>query len=87
LHSRAYFEELLHGIWVLAQRVQHEIETDPVRLDDLGTYNDTFEKTGGMPVSGESQEVSARGPTVVAVIWLVAGEGWAFLRYDAGGIG
>jgi two-component system chemotaxis family response regulator WspR len=47
LHSRAYFEELLQRDWVLAQRDSHEIGLTLFDIDDLGTYNDTFEKTGG----------------------------------------
>ena len=47
MHSRAYFEELLQRDWVLAQRDSHEIGLTLFDIDDLGTYNDTFEKTGG----------------------------------------
>ena len=47
LHSRAYFEELLQRDWVLAQRDSHEIGLTLFDIDDLGSYNDTFEKTGG----------------------------------------
>ncbi|HUI61434.1 MAG TPA: diguanylate cyclase [Steroidobacteraceae bacterium] len=47
LHSRAYFEELLHRDWLLAQRDSHEIGLTLFDIDDLGTYNETFEKTGG----------------------------------------
>src|SRR5882762_7215739 len=47
LHSRAYFEELLQRDWVLAQRDSHEIGLTLFDIDDLATYNDTFEKTGG----------------------------------------
>ncbi|HVO49156.1 MAG TPA: diguanylate cyclase [Steroidobacteraceae bacterium] len=47
LHSRAYFEELLQRDWLLAQRDSHEIGLTLFDIDDLGTYNDTFEKTGG----------------------------------------
>ncbi len=47
LHSRAYFEELLQRDWMLAQRDSHEIGLTLFDIDDLGTYNDTFEKSGG----------------------------------------
>ena len=47
LHSRAYFEELLQRDWMLAQRDSHEIGLTLFDIDDLGTYNETFEKTGG----------------------------------------
>ncbi|HEY6482339.1 MAG TPA: diguanylate cyclase [Steroidobacteraceae bacterium] len=47
LHSRAYFEELLQRDWALAQRDSHEIGLTLFDIDDLRTYNDTFEKSGG----------------------------------------
>jgi diguanylate cyclase (GGDEF)-like protein/PAS domain S-box-containing protein len=47
LHSRAYFDELLARDWILAQRDSHEIGLTFFDIDDLGTYNDTFEKSGG----------------------------------------
>ncbi len=47
LHSRAYFEELLQRDWMLAQRDSHEIGLTLFDIDDLGSYNETFEKTGG----------------------------------------
>lgn len=47
LHSRAYFEELLQRDWQLAQRDSHEIGLTFFDIDDLGSYNDTFERTGG----------------------------------------
>src|ERR1700749_3518908 len=47
LHSRAYFDELLQRDWVLAQRDSHEIGLTLFDIDDLGTYNATFEKSGG----------------------------------------
>jgi len=47
LHSRAYFEELLQRDWLVAQRDSHEIGLTFFDIDDLGPYNDTFEKTGG----------------------------------------
>src|SRR5579872_2034357 len=47
LHSRAYFEELLQRDWLVAQRDSHEIGLTLFDIDDLGAYNDTFEKSGG----------------------------------------
>src|SRR5215469_10781995 len=47
LHSRAYFEELLQRDWVLAQRDLHEIALTLFDIDDLTTYNDTFDKSAG----------------------------------------
>lgn len=47
LHSRAYFEELLQRDWVLAQRDSHEIALTLFDIDDLATYNDTFDKNAG----------------------------------------
>ncbi len=47
LHSRAYFEELLQRDWVLAQRDSHEIGLTLFDIDDLATYNDTFDKSAG----------------------------------------
>ena len=47
LHSRAYFEELLQRDWVLAQRDSHEIGLTLFDIDDLGTYNETFDKAAG----------------------------------------
>lgn len=47
LHSRAYFEELLQRDWQLAQRDSHAIGLVLFDIDDLSTYNETFEKTGG----------------------------------------
>ena len=47
LHSRAYFEELLQRDWVLAQRDSHEIALTLFDIDDLATYNDTFDKSAG----------------------------------------
>jgi diguanylate cyclase (GGDEF)-like protein/PAS domain S-box-containing protein len=47
LHSRAYFEELLRRDWQLAQRDSHAIGLVLVDIDDLGSYNEKFEKTGG----------------------------------------
>jgi diguanylate cyclase (GGDEF)-like protein/PAS domain S-box-containing protein len=47
LHSRAYFEELLARDWLLAQRDSHEIALTLFDIDDLATYNDTFDKSAG----------------------------------------
>jgi diguanylate cyclase (GGDEF)-like protein/PAS domain S-box-containing protein len=47
LHSRAYFEELLQRDWMLAQRDSHEIGLTLFDIDDLGTYNETFDKAAG----------------------------------------
>jgi diguanylate cyclase (GGDEF)-like protein/PAS domain S-box-containing protein len=47
LHSRAYFEELLQRDWVLAQRDSHEIGITLFDIDDLATYNDTFDRAAG----------------------------------------
>ena len=47
LHSRAYFEELLQRDWLLAQRDSHEIALTLFDIDDLTTYNDTFDKSAG----------------------------------------
>lgn len=47
LHSRAYFEELLQRDWVLAQRESHEIGLTLFDIDDLGAYNDKFDRSAG----------------------------------------
>jgi diguanylate cyclase (GGDEF)-like protein/PAS domain S-box-containing protein len=47
LHSRAYFEELLQRDWLLAQRDCHEIALTLFDIDDLSTYNETFDKSAG----------------------------------------
>jgi diguanylate cyclase (GGDEF)-like protein/PAS domain S-box-containing protein len=47
LHSRAYFEELLLRDWQLAQRDSHEIGLVLFDVDDLGAYNETFDKAAG----------------------------------------
>ena len=47
LHSRAYFEELLQRDWSVAQREGHEIGLTFLDIDDLGTYNDIFDKASG----------------------------------------
>ncbi|HTY94782.1 MAG TPA: diguanylate cyclase [Steroidobacteraceae bacterium] len=47
VHSRAYFEELLQRDWCIAQRDGHEIGLTLLDIDDLGTYNDIFDKASG----------------------------------------
>jgi two-component system chemotaxis family response regulator WspR len=47
LHSRAYFEELLQRDWALAQRDSHEIGLTLFDIDDLATYNETFDRAAG----------------------------------------
>jgi diguanylate cyclase (GGDEF)-like protein/PAS domain S-box-containing protein len=47
LHSRAYFEELLHRDWQLAQRDSHEIGLTLFDIDDLGAYNEKFDRSAG----------------------------------------
>lgn len=47
LSSRAYFEELLRRDWHLAQRDSHEIGLTLFDIDDLGAYNETFDKVAG----------------------------------------
>lgn len=47
LHSRAYFEELLQRDWYVAQRDGHEIALTLLDIDDLGTYNDIFDRASG----------------------------------------
>ena len=47
LHSRAYFEELLLRDWSLAQRDSHEIGLTLFDVDDLASYNETFDKSAG----------------------------------------
>jgi diguanylate cyclase (GGDEF)-like protein/PAS domain S-box-containing protein len=47
LHSRAYFEELLQRDWSIAQRDGHEIGLTLLDIDDLGTYNDIFDRASG----------------------------------------
>jgi len=83
LHSRAYFEELLQRDWV-AQRDSHEIGLTLFDIDDLGTYNDTFEKTGG-------DACIRRVARVIGASYRRGGSGWSLegglLRYDAGGCG
>jgi diguanylate cyclase (GGDEF)-like protein/PAS domain S-box-containing protein len=47
LHSRPYFEELLRRDWQLAQRDSHAIGLVLFDIDDLASYTEKFEKTGG----------------------------------------
>ena len=47
LHSRGYFEELLQRDWLLAQRDCHEIGLTFFDIDDLSSYNETFDKAAG----------------------------------------
>ncbi len=47
LHSRAYFEDLLQRDWQLAQRDSHEIGLVLFDIDNLGTYNEAFDRVGG----------------------------------------
>jgi diguanylate cyclase (GGDEF)-like protein/PAS domain S-box-containing protein len=47
LHSRAYFQELLQRDWVLAQRDSHEIGLTLFDIDDLGAYNEKFDRSAG----------------------------------------
>jgi diguanylate cyclase (GGDEF)-like protein/PAS domain S-box-containing protein len=47
LHSRAYFEELLQRDWALAQRDSHEIGLTLFDIDDLGAYNEKFDRSAG----------------------------------------
>src|ERR1700730_6872968 len=47
LHSRAFFEELLQRDWVLAQRDSHEIGLTLFDIDDLGAYNEKFDRSAG----------------------------------------
>ncbi len=47
LHSRPYFEELLQRDWSLAQRDSHEIGLTLFDVDDLGAYNDKFDRSAG----------------------------------------
>lgn len=47
LGSRAYFEELLRRDWQLAQRDSHEIGLTLFDIDDLGAYNEKFDRAAG----------------------------------------
>src|SRR5205807_1963499 len=45
--AREYFEELLQRDWVLAQRDSHEIGLTLFDIDDLGAYNEKFDRSAG----------------------------------------
>jgi diguanylate cyclase (GGDEF)-like protein/PAS domain S-box-containing protein len=47
LHSRQYFEELLHRDWTLAQRDSHEVGLMLFDIDNLAAYNGTFDRSAG----------------------------------------
>jgi diguanylate cyclase (GGDEF)-like protein/PAS domain S-box-containing protein len=47
LYSRAYLEELLQRDWQLAQRESHEIGLTLYDIDDLGAYNEKFDRAAG----------------------------------------
>ncbi len=47
LRSRAYFEDLLQRDWSVAQRDSHEIGLVLFDIDDLGAYNETFDRAAG----------------------------------------
>lgn len=47
LNSRAYFEEFLQRDWLVAQRDSHEIGLVLFDIDDLGPYNETFDRAAG----------------------------------------
>jgi diguanylate cyclase (GGDEF)-like protein/PAS domain S-box-containing protein len=47
LRSRAYFEELLRRDWQVAQRDSHEIGLTLFDIDDLGAYNEKFDRSAG----------------------------------------
>ena len=47
LNSRAYFEEFLRRDWLVAQRDSHEIGLVLFDIDELGPYNETFDKAAG----------------------------------------
>jgi len=47
LRSRAYFEELLRRDWHVAQRDSHEIGLTLFDIDDLGAYNEKFDRSAG----------------------------------------
>jgi diguanylate cyclase (GGDEF)-like protein/PAS domain S-box-containing protein len=47
LNSRAYFEEFLNRDWLVAQRDSHEIGLVLFDIDDLGPYNETFDRAAG----------------------------------------
>ncbi|HTY50682.1 MAG TPA: diguanylate cyclase [Steroidobacteraceae bacterium] len=47
LYSRAYFEELLQRDWHVGQRDARELGLTLIDIDDLGAYNDIFDKASG----------------------------------------
>lgn len=47
LYSRGHFEELLRRDWQLAQRESHPIALVLFDIDDLSSYNEKFQRTGG----------------------------------------
>ena len=47
LHSRAYFTELLRRDWLVAQRDSHAIGLTLFDIDDLGAYNEKFDRSAG----------------------------------------
>lgn len=47
LYSRAYLEALLERDWQLAQRDSHEIGLTLFDIDDLGAYNEKFDRAAG----------------------------------------
>ncbi len=47
LYSRAYLDELLLRDWQLAQRDSHEIGLTLFDIDDLGAYNEKFDRAAG----------------------------------------
>jgi diguanylate cyclase (GGDEF)-like protein/PAS domain S-box-containing protein len=47
LNSRIYFEEFLQRDWLVAQRDSHAIGLVLFDIDDLGPYNETFDKAAG----------------------------------------
>jgi diguanylate cyclase (GGDEF)-like protein/PAS domain S-box-containing protein len=47
LNSRAYFEEFMRRDWLVAQRDSHEIGLVLFDIDELGPYNETFDRAAG----------------------------------------
>jgi len=71
LHSRAYFEELLQRDWVLAQRDSHEIGLTLFDIDDLATYNETFDKAAGDACIRRIARVIGASYRRVVILWPV----------------
>ena len=71
LHSRAYFEELLQRDWQLAQRDSHEIGLTLFDIDDLGAYNEKFDRSAGdaadAGIAGRAVELLVVGAEVVDI--------------------